>query len=133
MIKNWWATFFRLELQSFELILAALLFRESRNGAIELALSGGIVWKFLGKHLVSVTRFTKSLQIVESLSFAEERFLGGLGVCGDYREIAEGRVKLVSLEKCESTIQFDSNGFLKSRGRAQSLGVAIIRGQLQSL
>jgi hypothetical protein len=39
MIKNWWATFFRLELQSCELILAALLFRESRNGAIELALN----------------------------------------------------------------------------------------------
>jgi hypothetical protein len=115
MIKNWWAPFFRLELQSFEPILAALLFRESRNGAIELALSGGIVWEFLGKHLVSVTGFTKSLQIVESLSFAKKRFLGGFGACGGYLEIAEGRVKLISLEVCESTIQFDSNGFLRSR------------------
>jgi hypothetical protein len=64
---------------------------------------------------VSVTSFTKSLQIVESLSFAEKRFLGGFEACGGYLEIAEGRVKLMSFEVCECTIQFNSNGFLKSR------------------
>lgn len=133
VIKKWWTSFCRLELQPFERILAGLLFRESRNGAIELALSGGIAREFPGKHLVSFTRFTKSLQMVESLGFAEKRFLGGLGVCQDCLEIAEGCVKLMSLEKCESTIELDSNGFVRSRRRVQTLGVAISLGQLRPL
>lgn len=65
---------------------------------------------------MSVTSFTKSLQIVESLSFAEKRFLGGFGACGGYLEIVESRVKLVSLEVCECMIQFNSNGCLVKHG-----------------